>query len=134
MPSGVSISAPAASKNQQATLSKPQAAIPSAELAQPPWIGKDCQLKEAIFGYACEVGDRCKVVNTRLGDYSYLSDDTDIINTTIGKFCSIASHFRIDPGNHPLTRVALHHFSNAPRSSALETMSLNSFSDERISR
>lgn len=111
MPSGVSISAPSASENQESTLSKTEAAIQTAELVQQPSIGKDCQIKKAIFGYACEVGDRCKVVNTRMGDYSYLSDDTDVINTTIGKFCSIASHTRINPGNHPLTRVALHHFS-----------------------
>lgn len=34
-----------------------------------------------------------------------------MIYTTIGKFCSIAARTRINPGNHPLDRVALHHFT-----------------------
>ena len=34
-----------------------------------------------------------------------------MIYTVIGKFCSIAAHTRINPGNHPLERVAMHHFT-----------------------
>ena len=37
-------------------------------------------------------------------------NDSDIIYATIGKFCSIASHTRINPGNHPSTRASQHHF------------------------
>lgn len=85
--------------------------INTAELSSEPLIGKNTQLKNSQLGYACEIGDRCKVVNTTLDDFSYISDDSDIINTTIGKFCSIAAHTRINPGNHPLTRTALHHFT-----------------------
>ena len=29
----------------------------------------------------------------------------------IGKFCSIASHVRINPGNHPMQRVTQHHMT-----------------------
>ena len=36
--------------------------------------------------------------------------------TTIGKFCSIAAQTRINPGNHPLQRVALHHFTYRSKS------------------
>jgi phosphonate metabolism protein (transferase hexapeptide repeat family) len=86
-------------------------AIDNAELAEVPKIGKDCQIKNSQFGYACEVGDRCKIGNSSLDDFSYISDDSDVINTKIGKFCSIAAHTRINPGNHPLERVALHHFT-----------------------
>ncbi len=84
---------------------------PTAKLAESPSIGHDCHLADAHFGVACEVGNRCKIVNTCFGDYSYISDDSDVINTSIGKFCSIAAHTRINPGNHPLSRVALHHFT-----------------------
>ena len=45
--------------------------------------------------------------------------DSDIIYTQIGKFCSIASFVRINPGNHPLERAALHHFSYRSRQFAL---------------
>ncbi len=44
-----------------------------------------------------------------MGDYSYAVNDSDIIYTTIGRFCSIAAHTRINPGNHPLGRVMLSH-------------------------
>lgn len=80
-------------------------------LGDQPSIGEACSVKESQFGFACEVGDRCKIVNTTFDDFSYISNDSDVINTTIGKFCSIAAHTRINPGNHPLQRVALHHFT-----------------------
>lgn len=86
-------------------------AIQQAELSNEPVIGKETNIKNSTLGYACEIGDRCKVVETSLDDFSYLSSDSDVINTRIGKFCSIASHTRINPGNHPLPRVALHHFT-----------------------
>lgn len=38
-------------------------------------------------------------------------NDSEIIDTTLGRFCSIASHVRINPGNHPLDRVMLSHVS-----------------------
>ena len=88
-----------------------QLAITNAELSAQPVIGKDTTILDSRLGYACEIGDRCKVSHTTLDDYSYLSNDCDVTNTTMGKFCSIASHVRINPGNHPLPRVALHHFT-----------------------
>ena len=59
----------------------------------------------------CEVGARTKVAESSFGDYSYVVNDSDIIYTDVGKFCSIAAHTRINPGNHPLERVMLSHFS-----------------------
>jgi phosphonate metabolism protein (transferase hexapeptide repeat family) len=47
-----------------------------------------------------------------MGDYSYCAGYNQITYATIGKFCSIASFVRINPGNHPsYTRVAQHHFT-----------------------
>lgn len=37
--------------------------------------------------------------------------ESQIIYATIGRFCSIASHVRVNPCNHPLDRVALNHFT-----------------------
>jgi phosphonate metabolism protein (transferase hexapeptide repeat family) len=88
-----------------------QREIDQAEFSHEPHIGKDTVLAKSHLGYACEVGDRCLVSHSSLDDYSYLSSDCDVMNTQIGKFCSIASHVRINPGNHPLPRVALHHFT-----------------------
>ena len=57
----------------------------------------------------CEVGARTKVAESAFSDYSYVVNDSDIIYTTLGKFCSIAAHTRINPGNHPLGRVMMSH-------------------------
>jgi phosphonate metabolism protein (transferase hexapeptide repeat family) len=49
-------------------------------------------------------------MESRLGDYSYLAgSDGTVIHTDIGKFCSIASHVVINPGDHPTHRVTQHH-------------------------
>lgn len=87
------------------------ASIENAELSKEPKLGKDTSLKDVQLGYACEIGSRTCIANSSLDDFSYISNDADVINTTIGKFCSIAAHTRINPGNHPLERVAMHHFT-----------------------
>ena len=61
------------------------------------------------------MGARTVLTETILGDYSYVTNDCDLIYTEVGKFCSIASHVRINPGNHPLERAALHHFTYRSR-------------------
>jgi len=38
-----------------------------------------------------------------MGDYSYVVIDSSIIYSEIGKFCSIAAHTLVNPGNHPGT-------------------------------
>ena len=35
--------------------------------------------------------------------------DVSIVYSDVGKFCSIASHARLNPGNHPMDRVTQHH-------------------------
>jgi acetyltransferase-like isoleucine patch superfamily enzyme len=50
------------------------------------------------------------VLESRIGDYSYLAGtDGTVIYTEIGRFCSIASHAVINPGDHPMQRVTQHH-------------------------
>ena len=58
-----------------------------------------------------EVGARTRLTETILDDYSYIGEDGEVIYTAIGKFCSIASHTRINPGNHPMQRATQAHFT-----------------------
>ncbi len=51
------------------------------------------------------------MIETSFGDYSYAADNVSIIYSNVGKFCSIASHVRINPGNHPIDRVTQHHMT-----------------------
>ena len=87
-------------------------------LGREPFIDATARVRDSSFGIYCEVGARTKVAETTMGDYSYVVNASDIIYTTIGRFCSIAAHTRINPGNHPLDRVALSHFTY--RSSAYD--------------
>lgn len=80
-------------------------------LGDQPSIHRTASVRATTFGRFCEVGARTKVAESSFGDYAYVVNDSDIIYTTVGKFCSIAAHTRINPGNHPLERVALSHFT-----------------------
>ena len=80
-------------------------------LGAEPMIHPTAQVRDSTFGAYCEVGARTLVSECSFGDYSYIVADADIIYATVGKFCSIAAHTRINPGNHPLERVALNHFT-----------------------
>ncbi len=74
-------------------------------------VDPSATLHEVSLGAFCEIGPRCRVSDCRFGDYTYVGNDSEIIYATIGKFCSIAAMTRINPGNHPLERAALHHFT-----------------------
>ncbi len=80
-------------------------------LGQTPLIHSTAEVRDSRFGAYCEVGARSKVAESTFGDYSYAVHDSEIIYAEIGRFCSIAAHTRINPGNHPLERVALSHFT-----------------------
>lgn len=84
-----------------------------------PLIHPEAIVLESRLGAWTEVGARASLTETVLDDYSYVVHDSQIIYARIGKFCSIASFVRINPGNHPLERAALHHFSYRSRQFAL---------------
>jgi acetyltransferase-like isoleucine patch superfamily enzyme len=87
-------------------------------LGPDPMIHPTAEVRDSRFGAYCEVMAGTRVAESSFGDYSYVARDSDIIYTTIGKFCSIAAQVRLNPGNHPLDRVALNHFTY--RSSAYD--------------
>lgn len=68
-------------------------------------------VRESRLGRYTEIGARTSFVESTLGDYSYIVNDGDVVYTTIGKFCSIAAHVRINPGNHPMERASQSHFT-----------------------
>ena len=78
-------------------------------LGDKPSIHRTASVRATTFGRWCEVGARTKVAESSFGDYSYVVNDSDIIYAAIGRFCSIAAHTRLNPGNHPLDRVMLSH-------------------------
>ncbi len=81
------------------------------QLGPTPFIHPTAEIRDSTFGAYCEVGARTRIAESRFGDYAYVVQDSEVIYAEIGRFCSIASHTRINPGNHPLERVALSHFT-----------------------
>jgi phosphonate metabolism protein (transferase hexapeptide repeat family) len=76
-----------------------------------PLIDPSATVRKSTLGKYTEVGERTFVVESSLGDYSYVVNDSDIAYSHIGKFCSIAAHTRINPGNHPMWRASQAHFT-----------------------
>ena len=72
----------------------------------------DVVLDQAELGRYTQVKAHSVLEHVRMGDYSYCAGYNQIFAAEIGKFCSIATFVRINPGNHPCyTRAAQHHFT-----------------------
>ncbi len=85
-------------------------------LSEEPAIHPTANVRQSQLGAWTAVGARTSISESTMGDYSYVVNDSSIIYSQIGKFCSIAAQTRINPGNHPLERVALHHFTYRSKS------------------
>ena len=81
------------------------------KLGEKPVVDASAKVTSCELGRYTEVGPRSMLLETHLDDYSYVVNDSDIAYTTIGKFCSIASHVRINPGQHPMSRASQSHFT-----------------------
>ncbi len=76
-----------------------------------PLIDPTANVSDSVLGRFTEIGARTSFAASTLGDYSYVVNDSEIIYTDVGKFCSIAAHTRINPGNHPMQRASQSHFT-----------------------
>jgi len=76
-----------------------------------PTLDPTAVVQDSILGRWTAVGPRTTIIETHFGDYSYIMNDGQIIYSEVGRFCSIASHTRLNPSNHPLWRPSSHHFT-----------------------
>lgn len=74
-------------------------------------INPTARVRDCRLGTYTEVGARTVLTETALGNYSYIGNDGEAIYTAIGRFCSIAAHVRLNPGDHPMHRMSQHHFT-----------------------
>lgn len=100
---------------QAAAVSAPDAEESQQPRKQPlglePRIDPTARVRKCVLGVYTSIGARTSMSESTFGDYSYVVDGCSIVWADIGKFCSIASSNRINPGNHPMWRAALHHFT-----------------------
>jgi len=76
-----------------------------------PTVHPSSRIWESTLGPWTDIGPNCTIAESSIGDYTYTAGDASIIYATVGKFCSIASHVRLNPGNHPMHRVTQHHMT-----------------------
>ena len=81
------------------------------KLGPTPLIHPTAEISKSTFGRFTEVGERTKIHESHMDDYSYVVNDSDIAYTQIGKFCSVAAMTRINPGDHPMHRASQSHFT-----------------------
>jgi phosphonate metabolism protein (transferase hexapeptide repeat family) len=79
------------------------------DLGERPSIHPTAVIVNCRLGSWTAIGPHTRLEETLFDDYSYTDGDAMIIYSEIGKFVNIASHVRINPGNHPMHRVMLHH-------------------------
>ena len=100
-------------------------------LSEQPTIHETSTITKSTLGSWTEIGPNSTIEETILGDYSYTAGDNQIIYAEIGKFCSIASHVRINPVNHPMWRVTQHHMTYRKAQYRLSTTDDDEFFDWR---
>jgi phosphonate metabolism protein (transferase hexapeptide repeat family) len=80
-------------------------------LSEEPFIHDGAVVYKSRIGSWTEIGAGSHIVESVFDDYSYDAGSVSIIYSRVGKFCSIASHTRINPGNHAMWRVSQHHMT-----------------------
>ena len=89
----------------------PRRGAPGAVEAVGQRIHESCRLRDADLGAWVHLGPNTSVLESTIGDYTYTAGDVSIVYADVGRFCSIASHARLNPGNHPTWRVTQHHMT-----------------------
>ncbi len=83
-----------------------------------------------IPGQYNTIYEHVKLKNVALGDFTYVSKNSEIMNAKIGKFCSISSGCRIGLGTHPVNFVSTHPIFYSVRGQAQLSFSDKSMQDE----
>ena len=89
----------------------PAPRLVSTRLSEAPLVHPTAEVVGGWLGRFTEIAERCVVLETTLGDYSYLMQDAQTWAARIGKFVNVASYTRINAPNHPVWRPTLHHFT-----------------------
>ena len=67
-------------------------------------VGSGAYISKSEFEKNCSVGDNCKITNSVVGKYSYITEGARVSRTKIGKFCSIGPNLRVGMASHPIKK------------------------------
>lgn len=79
-----------------------------------PRIHTTARLHGCKLGRYVEVNERVVLRDVKVGDFSYFERNSEAIYSEIGRFCSIASHVRINALEHPVERLSTHKITYRP--------------------
>ncbi|WP_375622984.1 MULTISPECIES: DapH/DapD/GlmU-related protein [unclassified Bartonella] len=79
-----------------------------------PRIHTTARLHGCKLGRYVEINERVILRDVTVGDFSYLERNSEAIYSDIGRFCSIASHVRMNALEHPIERVSTHKITYRP--------------------
>ncbi len=80
-------------------------------LSEMPLVHETAKVENSTLGRWTEIAENCRVVETAVGDYSYMMESCMTWCAQIGKFSNIAAFVRLNATRHPLDRATLHHFT-----------------------
>ncbi|EIM72055.1 phosphonate metabolism protein [Nitratireductor aquibiodomus RA22] len=81
------------------------------QLSEKASVHPSAEIVASTLGRYTEIGERSRVHEAVVGDYSYMTQDCSVWCAEIGKFSNIAAAVRINATNHPTWRPTLHHFT-----------------------
>ncbi len=81
------------------------------KLSETPLVHETADVTGSTLGRFTEIGERTRVNDSSVGDYSYIVQDCLVWCAQIAKFSNIAAACRINATNHPTWRATLHHFT-----------------------
>jgi phosphonate metabolism protein (transferase hexapeptide repeat family) len=99
-----------------------------------PRIHPTARLRNSTLGRFTAIGERCTLLDSTLGDYSYLEHDTGAVYARVGKFCAVAAFVQINALNHPIERISQHKITYRPNEYFLDKSIDSDFRSERISQ
>nr|WP_238386821.1 DapH/DapD/GlmU-related protein [Natrialba swarupiae] len=103
----------------------------SKPLTEEPTIHPSATVRESRLGAWTQIGEHVRMRESTFDDYSYIVRQGSVANATVGKFCSIASFVRLNPGNHPTDRPTQHHLTYRRRQYDLDDADEEAFFEWR---
>ncbi|MBR6388606.1 MAG: CatB-related O-acetyltransferase [Opitutales bacterium] len=70
-----------------------------------------------------------KLVESSVGDYSYISPGSELIKANVGKFCSIGKHCKLGLTNHPMRHISTSPIFTKPDNAVGIVWTTENFSD-----
>lgn len=70
------------------------------------WISIKSTQTNTFVGKNVKLAPTYHIINSKIGDYTYISSNSSVFNTNIGKFCSVGVNFISGHGIHPINGLS----------------------------